>query len=236
MKENEFTKRNGAKLLEKENENEIENIESLADVVDIERSGDDETSDLPRFKFNDRRFWVDEEDEDEKMDDGEISDKPTYVQELEKRAQDAEKRLAEYVKAYKEEVQVEWERTKERINREAERNLQIVRRKIVANLLDVLDMLDMSLDSAKQKGDLDALLDGLQMVSNEFEKKLISEGLEPVDTEGVAFDPRVHEALTTEETTDPSVDGQIVKVFKKGYLLGGELVRPAMVSVARFKG
>jgi molecular chaperone GrpE len=233
MKENEFTKKNGAKLLE----NEKENIESLADLVDIESKGqEDESSGLPKFKFNDRRFWVDEEDEDEKLDDETISDKPSYVQELEKRAQDAEKRLAEYVKAYKEEVQVEWERTKERINREAERNLQIERRKIVANLLDVLDMLDMSLDSAKQKGDLDALLNGLQMVSAEFEKKLISEGLEPVDTQGVEFDPRVHEALTTEETTDPSVDGKIVKVFKKGYLLGGELVRPAMVSVARLKG
>lgn len=235
MKENEFTKRNGAKLLE--NENEKENKESLADVVDIESKGeDDESSESPRFKFNDKRFWVDEEDKDEELDDEAISDKPSYVQELEKRAQDAEKRLAEYVKAYKEEVQVEWERTKERINREAERNLQIERRKIVANLLDVLDMLDMSLDSAKQKGDLDALLNGLQMVSTEFEKKLISEGLEPVDTEGVAFDPRVHEALTTEETTDSSMDGKIVKVFKKGYLLGGELVRPAMVSVARLKG
>ena len=191
----------------------------------------------PRFKFRDRRFWVDEDDEEEGDDEAAVSDKPTYVQQLEARVESAEKKLAEYVKAYKEEVQVEWERTKERIAREAQKTLEIERRKIVGSLLEVLDMLDMSLDSVRQGGEVDSLLQGLLMVRAEFEKKLMAHGLETVEAEDQVFDPKVHEAFAVEdlEEAEKEKDGKITAVFKAGYLLGGELVRPAMVRVGRYK-
>jgi molecular chaperone GrpE len=146
-------------------------------------------------------------------------------------------RGAGYVKAYKEEVQVEWERTKVRIAREAQKNLEIERRKIVGSLLEVLDMLDMSLDSARQGGKVDSLLKGLEMVRAEFEKKLMAHGLEKVEAEDQVFDPKVHEALAVEDLDDSEKekDGRITTTFKAGYLLAGELVRPAMVRVGRYK-
>ncbi len=236
MREINSEERNGRDLPVEETDlgKENETGGKLADIIDVENDPNEDDSET-KFKFRDRRFWVDEDDSEDETDETSLSDKPTYVQKLEERVKEAEQRLAEYVKAYKEEVQVEWERTKERLAREYEKNINIEKRRILGELLEVLDMLEMSLDSARKIDGAQGFVQGIEMVGIEFEKKLFAEGMKRVAARGESFDPRVHEAVSMEETDDPSKDGKIVEVFKNGYVLGEELVRPALVAVARVK-
>jgi molecular chaperone GrpE len=194
-----------------------------------------ESEQTPQFKFFDRRFWVEQQEGGEAESEEVSSDKPTYVQQLESRAEQAEKKLAEYVKAYKQEVHVEWEKARQRIEREAEKKLRSDRRKMVAELLEVVDLIDVSLDKAEKTHDVESLLSGFALIRSEFAKKLQGLGLEMVEAEGETFDPLRHEAVSVEETAEEQKDGKVVAVYLPGYLLDGELVRPAKVRVARKK-
>ena len=56
-------------------------------------------------------------------------------------------------------------------------------------------------------------------------------GLEPIPTEGQKFDPHIHHAVETIETSEVE-DHTILAELQKGYNYRGRLLRPAMVKVA----
>ena len=72
-------------------------------------------------------------------------------------------------------------------------------------------------------------VDGVAPVHKQLLDVLGKAGLEVVPTDGVAFDPNVHEAVIHE----PGGGGepQIVEVLRTGYLWGGRVLRAAMVKV-----
>jgi molecular chaperone GrpE len=57
-----------------------------------------------------------------------------------------------------------------------------------------------------------------------------------VDPVGEAFDPAQHEAVATEPTTSKAEDHQVARVYQRGYVFGGQLLRPARVVVKQFNG
>jgi len=183
------------------------------------------------FKFRDRRVRV---DSDKESDEEEIAErKPTYVEQLEQRANKAEEQLAEYIKAYKEKVEVEWQAYKKRLERESHRQLEQDRKSTVAHLIEVLDNLELSLTSAQTSGSADALVEGVRLVYGQFLAELQALGLELINAENQTFDPALHEAVSIEPTDDANLDGKVVEVYKRGYTFSGTLLRPAMVRVAR---
>ncbi|EHM10301.1 molecular chaperone GrpE (heat shock protein) [Thermanaerovibrio velox DSM 12556] len=122
--------------------------------------------------------------------------------------------------------------------RRVERDREVERKRsaesAVGLLIPVLDNLERTLLSCTDRVD-DPVIKGVQMVARQFLSALESLGLERVASEG-AFDPSVHEAVDFEETGDPEMDGKVVAELQRGYLLGGKLIRPALVKVAKFKG
>lgn len=72
---------------------------------------------------------------------------------------------------------------------------------------------------------------GIELIFQRTLDTLKKLGLEPMDTQGVTFDPNVHHAIemvNTEEAEDQTVLGE----FQKGYNFKGKLLRPALVRVA----
>ena len=57
-------------------------------------------------------------------------------------------------------------------------------------------------------------------------------GVIAVDAVGADFDPNLHQAVTTEPAGDHR-DGEVIEQFRRGYMIGERLLRPAMVKVAR---
>jgi molecular chaperone GrpE len=54
-----------------------------------------------------------------------------------------------------------------------------------------------------------------------------------IDALGEAFDPLLHEAVTTVPAADEDGDGRIVGVIAHGYRIGDEILRPALVAVGQ---
>ncbi len=80
--------------------------------------------------------------------------------------------------------------------------------------------------------DSDGLRGGLQATLKGFEALLESEQVRAIEVVGKPFDPRLAEAIATRETNDVE-DDVVVEEAQRGYSLGEELLRPALVVVAK---
>lgn len=106
-------------------------------------------------------------------------------------------------------------------------------REIVAQLLPVVDDFDI-LFSHETDENGKVSVEGVQLIYNKLMSTLQDLGLELIDTSDRKFDPNVHEAVMVEES-DEVDDGDIVKVWQKGFLYKGSLLRPAKVITAKAK-
>ncbi len=123
---------------------------------------------------------------------------------------------------------------KARVERDAARVLAETRRNLVRDLLPVLDNLDRSL-AAGDASDAEAraVIDGVHLVRDQFEKVLRSYGVERIDAVGTRFDPSLHEAIAVVPTDDPARDNEVVDVWEPGYRMDDQVLRPAKVRVAK---
>jgi molecular chaperone GrpE len=80
------------------------------------------------------------------------------------------------------------------------------------------------------------LLEGVNLVDRKVWKELEAVGVRRVDQVGVAFDPNVHEAVTTAPAADSSQDHTVGAILQAGYKLGDLLIRPARVQVLTWAG
>jgi molecular chaperone GrpE len=105
----------------------------------------------------------------------------------------------------------------------------------VAKLLDVLDDMD-RLVASDPATPLPALREGLSAVDRKLWKDLEEAGVERIDPSGSAFDPSLHEAVSTVPAPDRSLDHMVSATFQPGYRFKGVLVRPARVQVYSDQG
>ena len=198
-----------------------------------EKSRAEESEEGRGFQVKDRRYWnlSDEELEQEE----EKPEVPSFVADLQRKLEEKDKQLREYIAAYKKEVGEGLERTKERLAREAELKQARTRDKMVLPMLDVLDGLERSVTAAEQSDNFGALLDGVRMVQKLMVQRLEEMGLTRVPGVGSPFDPAMHEALAVSPVTDPAQDKLVVMEFKPGFMLGERVVRPAQVQVEKIQ-
>jgi molecular chaperone GrpE len=100
----------------------------------------------------------------------------------------------------------------------------------VTKLLDVLDDLD-RLVASDPATPLPTLREGLSAVDRKLWKQLEDAGVERIDPVGTAFDPALHEAVSTTPAPDRSSEHTVSATFQPGYRFKGTLIRPARVQV-----
>jgi molecular chaperone GrpE len=189
-----------------------------------------EEVDIP-VKVIDRRRW---------REDGEANPdavqqpslKPTYVEELERRVAEAEKQSQDYIAKYRQASQ-EFEDARARMRKEVAKDAERNRREVFVSLLEVVDNLDRALDAARRSDANDALLQGVDLVRQQFLSKLEGFGVKRIASEGQPFDPQLHEAVATVPAPDAGSDGRILGVVAHGYRIGDEVLRPALVAVGK---
>jgi molecular chaperone GrpE len=99
---------------------------------------------------------------------------------------------------------------------------------LLRDLLPVLDNFDRSLEHAAEGDDFHR---GVLLIYKQLYDILTKHGLKPIDQAAVPFDPKIHEAVVSEQ--DPSVPSHtVIAILQKGYFLHDRLLRPAMVKVA----
>ena len=145
-------------------------------------------------------------------------------------------RMAETERKFQEkkkQIDEEIGRTKARLETDFDRKLGLEKQKILLPFLEILDNLQRALESASKTGAAGHLLEGIQMTLNLFLAKLQSAGVEPIAVTGQPFDPNLAEAVGTTKVTDAGQDGIVVEELQTGYLMDGQLLRPAQVKVGR---
>ena len=71
---------------------------------------------------------------------------------------------------------------------------------------------------------------GIELIVKQMEEVLRSLNVQPVETVGTRFDPRVHEALESVDRNDLP-DHQVLEEVRRGYRIRDRLLRPALVRI-----
>jgi len=131
--------------------------------------------------------------------------------------------------------QADLENFRKRVERERMETIRFANGSLLEELLPILDNFDMGLEAARSESSDSMIFKGMEMVNKQLGDFLEGRGVKVVDTEGQAFDPSLHDAVSQEETTEVP-DGQILRVTRRGYELHDRLLRPASVVVAKAPG
>jgi molecular chaperone GrpE len=124
----------------------------------------------------------------------------------------------------------EFDNYRKRSSRERAELADRAQASFVAKLIDVLDDLD-RLVASDPSTPLASLREGLSAVDRKLWKQLEDAGVERIDPAGTAFDPVLHEAVSTTPAPDRSQEQTVSATFQPGYRFKGTLVRPARVQV-----
>jgi molecular chaperone GrpE len=131
----------------------------------------------------------------------------------------------------------EIERVKERLRKDASREVDRHKRELVRDFIEVLDDLDRAVQAPQGHGaastTADGVLEGVELVRKSFRGKLAQHGVVRDLALGAGFDPARHEAVGVLPVVDRGKDGMIVDVVREGYRMGDDVLRPALVVVAR---
>lgn len=101
---------------------------------------------------------------------------------------------------------------------------------LLTDLLPVLDNFERALQVEATTEDAKSMKQGIEMVYRSLVEATTKEGLEPIATENVPFDPNIHHAVM-QEKDDTKESGIVLQELQKGYMLKDRVLRPAMVKV-----
>ena len=126
----------------------------------------------------------------------------------------------------------ELENVRKRTLRDVENAHKFALDRFIAELLPVLDSIELGIAHAGTANDADGLRQGMDLTLKKFQDTLGKFGVSSIDPQGEKFNPERHEAVSMQEIQG-AAPGTVAAVMQKGYELNGRLVRPAMVVVAR---
>ena len=132
----------------------------------------------------------------------------------------------EYLKAY-----AELENTKKRLKDEAIKDRKYASQKVVGELINPVDMLQMIVNMPAPSPEVQNYVIGFQMITNQLVDILKAEGLAPIAANaGDEFDPRVMQVVDTAYEEDKE-ENTILAIKQAGYMYKDRVLRPVMVLV-----
>ena len=130
-------------------------------------------------------------------------------------------------------LQADFENIKKRFDREVEQIRCHCNERIIIQLLDVVDELELAIKngeiSTQSEGNF---LEGVEMTLKKLKKLLEVEGAKQIpDPSGKCFDPSLHNAIAAVEQGDVA-ENTVIDQIRSGYVLRGKVIRPSIVRVA----
>jgi len=129
----------------------------------------------------------------------------------------------------------DFENYKKRALKDKEDHLKFSQVGLLQEILVVADNLERAL-AALPAGDNDkgllSLKQGVDLTLKQFNSILAKYNVTKIKAKGEKFDPRMHEVMFQEETSE-FPDGTVLDELQSGYLLHDRVLRPAMVKIAK---
>jgi molecular chaperone GrpE len=165
----------------------------------------------------------------EEIDYSQVQEEKILELEILKQSVEQQKALAQNYYDQLVRLKADFENYRRRSEKEKKDYLDWGKEKILIKQIDINDVLQQALKSAKDGNNVESIVVGLDMISKEFSKMLKEEGVEEIFCE--KFDPNICEALDIVESDQE--DGKVLEVYQKGYRMNGKLIRAAKVKVAK---
>jgi molecular chaperone GrpE len=125
-------------------------------------------------------------------------------------------------------LQAEFDNARKREIKERQDARDYAIQSAIEPFLGVMDNFALALQA---DGDVAQLRSGVQLIVKQMDEALRGLNVQPVETVGTQFDPRIHEALGSIETLEHP-DHQVLEEIRRGYKLRDKLLRPALVRIA----
>ncbi len=127
-------------------------------------------------------------------------------------------------------MQAEMENLRKRAQRDLSSAHKFAIEKFAGELLQVKDSLELGLGAGDVKAE--KLREGTELTLKMLVSTMQKFSIEEIDPAGEAFDPNLHQAMTTQESHEHEPN-TVIQVMQKGYTLHERLLRPAMVIVSK---
>ncbi len=128
-------------------------------------------------------------------------------------------------------LKAEFENYKRNTLKERSDLLKFGSERMARDILDVVDNFERALQVKLSPESLQTYKVGIEMTAKELKELLSKHGIQEVPSDGQAFNPAHHEAISSEATaTVPA--GHVARVFKKPYKLHDKIIRMGQVVVA----
>jgi molecular chaperone GrpE len=157
-------------------------------------------------------------------------EKKTPSAEALEEALEQEKRRSEEYLARLKYAQADLENLKKRTDRQIQEVKNFCNERLVVELLDIVDELELAVKSGRSSDSAEAVTQGVEMTLKKLKKVLENEGVSPIECSGKCFDPSKHNAVATIEKED-ATECTIVEEVRKGYTMREKVIRPSIVKV-----
>jgi len=121
------------------------------------------------------------------------------------------------------------ENLRKRLEREKTEYYQSALSDVLTEFLSVLDNFERALQSDTSETE-ESLREGVEMIYKMFVSVLDKQGVQLIEIKNTKFDPRFHQAFSSEESSDVR-EPMIGEEYQKGYTLHDRLLRPSLVKV-----
>lgn len=126
----------------------------------------------------------------------------------------------------------EFDNYRKRVERERQILADAAAAGIIEELLPLVDDLERALTADAGTEAAEGYRRGVELIHRQLVEVLRKRGVHPIEALGEPFDPHYHQAVSY-EPAEGHRDNEIIEEFRRGYMLGDRLLRPAMVKVAK---
>lgn len=127
----------------------------------------------------------------------------------------------------------DFDNAKKRHAREQLELIQTAAKGVIIDLLPVVDDFERAMKTFQSATEVTAVKEGVELIHNKFETTLAAKGLKAIDALNKDFDVEQHEALTEIPAPSAELEGKVLDVVQKGYLLNDKIIRFAKVVVGK---
>jgi molecular chaperone GrpE len=128
-------------------------------------------------------------------------------------------------------LKAEFENFKRNTLKERSDLLKFGAERVTRDILEVVDNFERALQVKLSPETLNTFKVGIEMTAKELKEVLSKHGVQEIASEGQAFNPAHHEAISSEPTASVPA-GHVARVFKKPYKLHDKVIRMGQVVVA----
>jgi molecular chaperone GrpE len=153
---------------------------------------------------------------------------PTLEEQLESAKAELEKEKKEYMF-----LAAEFDNFRKRVIKEKAELIKNAGEQVFKGLLPILDDFERGIKAAKAGENVDAVLEGMELIYNKFKKYLEQNGVKEMDMSEGVFNTDLHEAISAIPVTDESLKGKILDTVQTGYMINDKVLRHAKVVVGK---